>query len=324
MPVYFAGSEPGAIYAPNSYANFGYDTNYSRCGVNIPEGASAYINLSSEIGDADANGWWLHFIVACANADSSGFTYGSTALTVLDTSANKSLELGRDGSGNYFVRLYEYHTSNYQDVVFSYQNIFYTTALFTVDVHCYTESGNAKAVVYVDGFKQAVVTYSSSNNVGLGSVVFSPTPRSNHRAHGISEVIVSDEDTRGQRVLTKGPYADGSHTDFSGGYANIDELEITSDSVAPTGTGDKYTFSINNSSAPVAIKAIILNGYGSSDSGDFQGIITIGGVDYNSTDLGFTGATEAHPAIWNTDPSTAAPWEASDISGFEFGWEAVA
>lgn len=145
---------------------------------------------------------------------------------------------------------------------------------------------------------------------------------------GWSEIIVADVDTRNMRYGTCYPTADGTHTDGTGTYADIDESGVTdANSIILAAAGDRQSWSVTKHGAHGggAITAVVLNGLIASDgTNDMQASIRIGGVDYDSADLGLTAAAEGKSVVFNTRPDTSAGWGTTDITALEFGYEAVA
>ena len=156
----------------------------------------------------------------------------------------------------------------------------------------------------------------------------SPTLYNNNSSYVVhSEFIVANFDTRNLRVGTYIPFADGTYTDGSGTYADIDETSPDGNAITLAAVGDKqsYTVSMYGSPSLSGILAIAVNGLVASDgTHDLQAGLRIGGVDYFSSDLNVGAAPSATSVVWNTHPADGGYLPQNPATSIEVIYQAVA
>lgn len=324
MTIYFAANEPDAFYGDPEINTSGtyHDNDFSRCAMKLSTGHSLTLELPTEIGAADADGWWLHFRIS--------FDTGDPALFDLEDFFSC-----RDGSSA--LSAYSYYVQN-GIITFSavgaggtradatnWDIVDGAGAYYNVDVHCYTSGGNAVLVVYMDGGIIATASVTGENNRGIKSATLS-CPYTGTYSIYLSEFIVADEDTRNYRCGTYYPSSDGTHTDGTGAYSDIDETTTDSAAITLASVGDKQSWGItkHGTHGTAGIRAVCLNGLLASDTvNDLQALIYMSSVDYNSADLGISGSPRPLSVPFNTRPDTSSPWGLADLTDFEFGVEVV-
>jgi hypothetical protein len=141
----------------------------------------------------------------------------------------------------------------------------------------------------------------------------------------VSALIIADETTIGMKFIQETITADGTNTDFSGDYTDIDELGLdTGDSITSQATGEISTFTGN-------LDAVIDSGH------DIVASVlsinyTVGGADKKVTAAYYISATDYEGGnetvsegsgvvnlVQSTNPATASAWTPSEIEGAEFG-----
>lgn len=313
MTIYFAGGEPDVVTPYNmtltTDATY-FDDDFSR--VALYSGSSPTVTLSSTIGDSSADGWWAHFV------------YYITAEVY-----NEDVAYFYDGSGNVIAHL-DWRTGVLRLTYYTHgpgsSQPFYAaltnkniSQLYLVDVHSYTQGGSSICDIYFDSVLVCQAVIATNSNNGLGKVTFYGA------VSYISEIIISDKDTRGARLKTFAPIADGHYTGMSGGYADIDETTPDGAKIAATATGQFYTYTVSGFSSNTSlIRAASINGYVSGDgTNDLQAVVRKGDTDYPSSNLGCTASLAPAYIVHETDPSTGDGWNGDDLQSTEFGYASV-
>jgi len=142
-----------------------------------------------------------------------------------------------------------------------------------------------------------------------------------------SEWLWGDEQTIGHRISRATPTGDGTHTDGSGGFGDVDE-DVTNDGDASTlaANGDSETYTHDAMTLPTGdVKAVFLEARVRMVAGgaeNVKGRIRIGGTDYDQAS-NFAGIGETYGPYrprWATNPAGGG-WTqatASQVSN-EFG-----
>ncbi len=147
-----------------------------------------------------------------------------------------------------------------------------------------------------------------------------------------SEVIVTkEEDTRGMRVVTLPPEADGgTNTAWTGDVTDIDETALDDgDLISSNTTGQIEQFGFSGFTMPTDgwdVAAVVVGFRGQDDAAGVQQVrasVRTGGSDFN-------GATQAMPAtfegfyeVFEDNPDTGQPWTAAEVDALEYGVESI-
>lgn len=325
MGIIIAGTEPSAIGSPMSVVSTlagTFDPAFSRCSIRIVGGqpGAVSINLPATFGANSASGFWLHFRLRTSAALDVSFS-NNNWLKVMDDQGRTCISLRSWDWQKIDARLWKWDGSTYTAT--AEWSTFPANSTQVWDIHVYTLGGASYAVFYINGAVYWTLTRASDANVGFKTLLIgSPFTADNANTQWyMSELILSTTDTRGLRVRTLPPLADGAHTDFSGTYVNIADAAPTVDAVYSNTVGHKYTYQVDTV-ANLPIAAVVVNALAGSDGvKDLRALARIGGVDYASSDLGLSSGIVPVNAVFELDPSTGLPWTGVNA---EFGFEVVA
>jgi len=324
MTILFVGSSPddlGGATQPNTTTN-GRDSNYTPVG-------------SVVVGDFDESGdgftishersvstvTWYHFLFNTdQNTSYSGFAdgywfrifSGNTEIGRLDVQDNNWTLQGGGISSTYITP-------------------FSTGVDITYDVKVTTNGTTVTLELYQNSVFVVSVSYSSSVTAPNAivfehfDVVWNSSPRSYH----YSEIIVTDnESTLNWRLATLEPGADGTHTAWLGGFADMitsnDGLGITSNTPA-----QKESWTLVPYSGPAtssAVRAVVNKFYASKGmTGPTQltPFIRHAAIDVEGDTFPITGGKPIVEVLDN-NPQTAAPWNTADFAALQIGVKSTA
>jgi hypothetical protein len=151
----------------------------------------------------------------------------------------------------------------------------------------------------------------------------------------ISQVCVADEATVNWKVATLFPNADGTYSDWTGNYSNIDEFDYnpdTNDALKVTDANRKSTFDLSDVDASLSsytvkdvwVGAHIQNNAASTVT-DMQFVLRTNGSDFNSSNVGITkdGQVYRKGYNWAVNPDTGQPWTIAELNALEIGIQTV-
>lgn len=147
-----------------------------------------------------------------------------------------------------------------------------------------------------------------------------------------SEVIVADEPTIGWRLGAFAIDADGSNTDWTGSFADIDEIvHSDADFISSDTAGQVSTFAGTALTGPSGqsflIKGVVVAARakrGSTGPQNLQLAVRTGAANFFSSTHALDVGYGAHVGIWETNPNTLAAWAAADLDTLEIGVKSLA
>lgn len=186
---------------------------------------------------------------------------------------------------------------------------------------------------YADSEEVGITTGDFSALQPIASAFFDKWPDSSAQTTVYSEWVAHTQFSLTVRYHFKPPTADGAHTDFTGGYADIDEAGINYlDGITSDTAGDVSTFkrAARTFSIPNKVLASTLVFYGRrGETGPtkLQGVLRQGGVDYDFGDeVEMPYGITRHVSIEHDNPATGVGWTISDANdaNLEYGFKSVA
>ena len=149
----------------------------------------------------------------------------------------------------------------------------------------------------------------------------------------VSQIIVATTSTVGWKMYTKPPTGNSAtNTAFTGAFGDVDET-VTSDVdfITSTAANDVETYTGAAISIPstVRVKAVVVTMRAKNDASaptNVQGALRIGSTNYFSSNLSaINSGFGPLCAVWETDPSTAAAWGATNAGAAttEFGAKSI-
>ncbi len=319
MAVLFAGTEleafaPSGTPAVSTTATF-FDANASRMAMDLVDTDTVQANFA-----ASTSGW-LHFSLyhddtVHNEADNQIFRLidSNTAQVVLQLDGDNGIWNLEYWDGSVFVELAAV-TLN-EDVLTKY------------DIEWNIDNASGVFRLYQDGVLLSEFTgdtlhtgFTTINRVELNS----GTSFASFHAY-FSEVIVADEDTRGWRLVTIAPTADGNDTAWTGTFADIDEIDINDGDLINSPTADQIeNFVYGDIPAafdgfePAAVVVSARGQNGGAGPSNVQANVRSGGTNYFSADLaGISGSFGPLQAVFATDPDDG-DWTSTAVNSAQFG-----
>lgn len=220
-------------------------------------------------------------------------------------------------------RLFKQNTAGSRTVLVSGSAFQTSGVLQKLDIQVnYSAAGSVN--VYLDGtliisYSGDVTTDSATGLSGavLGACAFPMSGGANHW----SEVICADTDTRGLSLVTLAPNGNGNTFSFdSGSYTSINETTLDDTTLISSGTaGQLAQFTIGSAgiTGNPGIKALAVTARaakGGTGPQNAKASARTGGANYASAAIALPAALGRIQGVFTTNPATAAPWSASDLT----------
>ncbi|MCG6560469.1 hypothetical protein MB818_19855 [Ruegeria sp. 1NDH52C] len=207
--------------------------------------------------------------------------------------------------------------------------------LFTFDIHIETGAavaGNVddyRVTAYVDLSQVGQVLGKADKVNGEGAVRFDFGGTNFLDGTGrffLSNVLVSDQDTRGRRFRILRPTGPGALATAVGGHAELGDGDPATFAYART-VGDAVTSTLTpGATPPGTIGRVILasharNASANPNPGQVINRLRIAGTNHDAAGQAPTGASlEALTSEWAVNPDTGLPWTWADLAGLEIGF----
>lgn len=324
MTIYFAGGEMGAYIPSDSNAiertaSGSYDATFSRCGIG-PRGSSSYAESASFTA---LNDIWVHF--ALTDGAGSGGSSAIQALTLTNAAGTDLFRVKWDINAG-TVAMERWNGSAWVAVGSSF-SINVEIDVQQIDLHVVGNSATGSADLYVAGTQRA-----TASSVDL-SLVASIT-KLRHYGRGtvsdiaVSQVVVANESTIGMRVFTVPVSGAGASSDWTGSFANIDEVAYSDADFINSATANQVsTFAV---SAPTltgySVRAVAVTARakrGSSGPANLQLALRSSGTTYFSSSIAQGLGYGANVNVWETDPATGAAWINTAVSSVQPGVKSI-
>lgn len=340
MTVYFAGSEPEAFDFYNddpiwiTTTGTYHDADYSRCALSAINNSVIYTDLK-DVGSGLSEVWVQSRIASTSTLISNGQplvrVFDSTGQILADVIVKTA-----SGSKNSVLRYYTAAATavevNPQVPIDPSQN---TNGHF-LTFHFKLVGTSLTVEWYFDGVLAATVTVTVAFMSGKlvtrcgwgGSANDSVSYRVWH-----SEMLVTSMDPRGYRVSTLIPNSLGTKDEWTGNYADIDDLGLPSDadSIYTDAINKIETFGLTNLSAVAQnmdVVAAVMAARGRRGVTGPQNIKPI--IRSNATD--YEGPTYPTPPpifsslkkqVMENNPITGLPWTIAQIQDLEVGFKSL-
>lgn len=206
---------------------------------------------------------------------------------------------------------------------------------FTLDAHLETGAtvaGNAddfRATFYIDGAILGQVISRCDYINGRGPVKFAFGGADFLDGNGrffLSNVLVSDQDTRGRRFRILRPTGAGALATAVGGFAELGDGDPATFAYARA-AGDGVTSTLTPGATPpgtigrVRLVTWARNAVEAPDPALVVNRLRIGGTDYDAAPQAPAGMTvEALASEWVLNPATGLPWTWADLANLEIGF----
>jgi len=318
------------LYAGTSMADFAYFGSVAASALTTRK--DMYVSESIELSASDdlvanigaVSDFWVCFYfygLANPNTDNAFIRFYNTGYST----ANALLRLNMfDGNGN----LSYWNGSEYvNDNAFS-DALMFAESVVRVDLHIVLSDTAGKFDVYINGEFDAGLSF-------VDTILTTATDidRVSFRGASVfdtvyySGIIISDEDTRGMRLVQRLPTLAGSQVDWTGDVSAVDEVGVNdADAITSATTDQVELFNFDDlptefASSPIA--AVVLSARAQSSAVSpttIDGVTRINGVNYDqSPQREIPTAYAPAQFIFPTNPETLSEWTTADVNAAEFG-----
>ena len=323
--VYLLGHEAGSTGNPGlawetnpSY----YDSQYSRSAIKLGVYDSQTFGLPALVEDSSGAGYWFHGRQVKSDSSSTSASSFARLVEILGDGYISSRVIVA-GYKQTYLQLFQHNSSSYSQGAVNVDGYITTTAPLTIDLHVYTDGSGSHADLYLNSGLISSVSIAGDYNTGLRTAVIGAPWATTLAFSCWSEIVIANFDTRGLRVKTLAPSADGYHTEALGAYTDVDDVQPDLGGFLFTATGQRQTFQTPGLPSVSGIRAVALCARAASDgTNQLKSLVRIGGVDYLGGTVTVSPASLPSQVIYTEDPSTTSPW-VSDLSAVEFGFQSV-
>lgn len=307
-----------------------YETDFSKISIGLNNGEEVLqtLPLSSEV--------TLHTVMR-PNSENIG-TNNENIRLYSNTGSDVVFNMKGSNGG---PGLIDYQFFYYPNGVETEFGTLWTTDTATVkrfDVHIVMDASVGSVRVAVDEVTRAEVT-GVRTTPATGTQVDSFTLRGsgvgNTNNYYYSETCVFDSYADAPRLYTAVPNAAGNYTDFTGTFADIDELDISVlDFIDATVANNQSTFGTDASLGTLdaqyddlQVTALITNVYARDEGSgvpNFQHLTRSSTTDDLSGTIVLSTGYVMHQQILLNDPATTAAWSRAGVDAVEVGVKAIA
>lgn len=202
--------------------------------------------------------------------------------------------------------------------------IFASSTLYTLDLHCEITATDVVFSIYNGGTltSQSSQAKSSITSIDRFDFMWFNISRSDAAPVRFSEIIIADEDTRGMRLATLKPNANGAETGWNGDFNDVD-VESGS-AITSSVAGARETFDLSayaGLATTTAVRTVAVKTIGSapaSNPREMKHLLRLGTTNYEGAQFA-PQSNEWKMTAWDTDPSTTAPWDTADLGALQAG-----
>lgn len=325
MSVLFVGSEREALQqnsVAGTYAEdaFVIQAPYNRGSAYMAGGATTFYECVFSDAVTEC---WLHY-----RRQYNGFDDQTSAPAIhfMDAADNIIAKVEITGGSTYVLQYWDGSAF----VVAGAPMLNVAGTVFEIDINVKKGAADGRVAWYRAGVLHAEATALNLSSFGdIAKVRFVGRGGDNRW----NQVIVTDaaEPTINWNLWTVPPNADGTDTDGTGTYTDVDELNMdTSDFIQLGNAGDKHSFlhaaiAVEDYVRGVAVAACARRVDGSGPQ-NIRPYLIIDDVRYYGDTYALSTSFADYQYVWTINPATATDWTTADVNDptFEMGWEAVA
>lgn len=324
MTVLFAGSERDAFRNNLSIGSYSESTTLLQAPYARGSSSAAVAGAWYECNFSDAvTECWLHYRRMYSGGDDSLLP---PTVQFLDASDNVIARAAISTGSNYVLQYW--NGSAFVNVGTTMEHV--NGATYEIDINIKKDAATGRVAWYRDGVLHAEATALALTSFGdIAKVRFVGVGNTNFW----NQTIITDaaQPTIGWNLWTVPPNADGTDTDGTGSYADVDELVTnTTDFIQFDNAGDKHSFLHAAIAVEDFVRGVAVAAYARRVDGtgpqSIRPYVIIGGVRYYGDTFALTTGFLSYEYIWNQSPATATDWTTAEVNdaGFQAGWEAVA
>ncbi len=297
---------------------------YARCGVRSVGGA-----LSNPFAAGAVTSCWLTFrILFKRGASGSPVLSAFFAGVVNGSTGTKGIWVGGGASTFGKLAIFKYDGTTKTALATTANSIFSTDAVTErkIDLQIISYGASSTIHLYINGGIVATFTgdCTVSGVTDLDSVgIDNSEAPSNGASLGMSEFIVATEDTRAFSLLTMAPTSDGTTTDWTGAYTDIDETTLDDADAAYTDTvtQDQQFNATDAPSGVFSVPYVTVVARAAKSGGATATKVGLGVNHGGTVDAGtlqsVTTAWDRYERIMSTNPVTTNPWTTSDLTSLQ-------
>lgn len=212
-----------------------------------------------------------------------------------------------------------------------------TSETAVITVHWKAVAGGMLLELFKNGVLISTATisnaYLSGKTVGILRIGGEAYSTSTTYVRGISELVVADEDPRGWRVATLAPNASGSASEWSGGFADVNQAAVDDGTFISTELAEKTQLmalsNLSVSAQNLDVKAVSLGGRarkGSIGPQNLQAALRTNATTVLTPNLEPLGVEFGNlpQTVWQNNPVTGVKFTIPEIQGLEAGFKSKA
>jgi hypothetical protein len=201
------------------------------------------------------------------------------------------------------------------------------SVLNTVDLYIDGNSGTGTATLFLSGTERESATADFTSITGIDELQFHGV--NSAAGCSISQVIVADEPTIGWRLTTVPPTGAGATTDWTGTYAEVDEIVYSDADFINSSVADQVELFSHGTAIPSGyrVRAVVVAARakrGGSGPQSLQLALRSSGTTYVSSTKALGVGYDGPFAVWEEDPATTADFTSSSIAALQFGVKSIA
>lgn len=268
---------------------------------------------------------WIHFRGDTSNSNFSGAP-ASQALVVYDGSGN-TLLVGNTSGNSPLVDWTFYDTAGSSVISNDKGNV--QDGQGAWDIQFIFDGFSMTCNIYQNTVLLATLSHGANpNNVQqISAVRWGSSWYSEGSTGYISEVIISDSDTRLARLNMVRPQGVGFHTDWSGLIGTLADNNLNT-GMTTVSVNQRQSVVLEAYSNPEIISNLVVASQhfrGANSPATIRHFIRAGGIDYDHASA-FTVAfnNTVSETDYELNPATSLPWDLNDLGTTEFGFKSEA
>lgn len=266
--------------------------------------------------------FWFH---ARINTNDTNTGDGSSRIRFVDTASGDSqIEFTRgDNVGTWRVRR--------RDSGGSLTNVGPSLSIsqgvwLNLDIEYVVHASTGSIKIYLDEVLAA--SYTGDTSIDAGSwddIIFESAIFDNMN---YAEIIISTTSTLGMRLAALHPDGNGNHTDWSGSYTDVDEVDYNAGDFASTNAANQSTtYTMSATPTEVDDKNIVFvratGSIFSDTTYDVEPLMRIGTTTYAGSTVSLASGVNYVKTDYTISPASSAPFTVSELDGLEVGFKSV-
>lgn len=289
----------------------GYDSSYQRQTLLLDTNSTP--SLVSPVFSSSYTTFWIHWTLYINASNGTG-----TLLTLYNSSGTAVFRARASSAGNL---IFEYWNGSSWTAIGSNWTFSGTTS-YTCDLKVVC-GGSGSFEFYAGG---TLITSGSASMTSVDNIqkfMFGTVAATNQGTR-LSEIMCATTSTVGCRLESETATSNGTDTDGTGSYTDIDEGTLNdSDFKNLPSSGNKANFKspARTQGGSGTAKAVTVTARMSTDSSQsIKFYLLIGGTRYYSSSIALTASLTAYLYSWETNPSTGSAWVLSDAQAASLEW----